>query len=128
MLERLEKQERSRTLGRLVKQMQDRVGLHPALNKLLENFVEHRNQLMHRSRDIPGWDLDTEDGRKVAWGFLNQLYKQTLGLFQIFIPFLIAWENQHKLGIVKDLPPEMIENFPQITEFTAIADALVFAK
>jgi hypothetical protein len=128
ILERLEAQRQSRTLGRLVKVMQDRVGIHPAFDKLLENFVEHRNQLMHRLDDIPGWDLDTEDGRKIAWNFLHQLYKETHAVMQIFISFLIAWEKQHKLGIVKDLTPEMVEALPQITEFTAIVDDLVFAK
>src|SRR4029077_19676966 len=55
----------------LMKQMRDRVDIHPALEGLLESFVEHRNQLTHRLGDVPGWDLETPEGRDVASKFLS---------------------------------------------------------
>jgi len=128
MLERLERQQRSRTLGRLAGQLRERVNLHPELVQLLDNFVEHRNQLAHRVHDIPGWNLETAEGRKVAIDFLDQLQKEDLKVLQIFLGALIVWENQHKLGIVKDLPPEIIKIFPEIPAFKVVVNAPVFAK
>jgi hypothetical protein len=94
-LEHLEQQRRARTLGRLFGQMRGRFDLHPALLALLDNFIEHRNQLIHRIRDIPGWDLETTDGRKAAIGFLSQLQAEDLKVMQVFLGFVVAWENQH---------------------------------
>lgn len=128
VLERLERERRARTLGRLMKQMRDRVGINPALEDLLENFIEHRNQLTHRLKDVPGWDLDTPQGREVACNFLSNLTEENKQVMEIFVGFLIAWESQHKLGIVPRLPKEAQEFLLNAGVYAAFADLFVFAK
>jgi hypothetical protein len=87
VLSRLQREQQSRTLGRLVKQMRERVDLHPGLDKLLTDFVLHRNQLTHRLDDVQGWDLVAKEGRKVASRFLSQLRSENQKVLEIFTGF-----------------------------------------
>jgi hypothetical protein len=128
VLERLEREKRARTLGRLVRQMRDRVDIHPALEGLLESFVEHRNQLTHRLGDVPGWDLETPEGRDVACKFLSNLQDENQKIMEIFLGFLIAWQSQHKLGILPRFPEEGKELLLNAGVYALVAEDLVFAK
>jgi hypothetical protein len=128
VLERLEREKRARTLGRLVKQMRDRVDINPVLEDLLDSFVEHRNQLTHRLDDVPGWDLETPEGREVACKFLLNLQDENQKIMEIFLGFLIAWESQHKLGILPPFPEEGKELLLNAGVHALVAEDLVFAK
>jgi hypothetical protein len=128
-IERQEKEKRSRTLGRLVKQMRDRAELDPSLDTLLENFVEHRNQLTHRLSEIPGWDsFETENGRKVTVEFLANLNRENRQVLQIFTGFLIAWDHKNNIGIIEKKAEPLVKLMPDILKYAASIDQLVSAK
>ena len=128
VLERLERERRSRTLGRLIKQMRDRVALRPDLEELLNDFVLHRNQFTHRLRDVPGWDLDSVEGRKVAWRFLSQVHAENQTLMEVFFGFLMAWVNQNELKIEGEVLARFHKSFPEVPKYAAMIDDLVFPK
>ena len=71
-LQRQQRQERKRTLGYFVKELQKRVGLDQELEDVLESFLDERNVLVHGLTDVPGWSLESTEGREVAFQFLNR--------------------------------------------------------
>lgn len=55
------------------------------LEELLASFLQNRNDFVHNHNKIEGWDLDTEDGVKVARIFMSKLLLQEHKIMKIFV-------------------------------------------
>lgn len=70
MLESQRSGERKRTLGQFLNELKKRVDLDDGFNAILDEFLQKRNELIHRIDDIPEWSLDHEQGLRAARGFM----------------------------------------------------------
>ena len=65
--------ERKQTLGDFIRRLKKRVKIERTLKDKLYCFLNLKNTFVHNLSEVPGWDLKTERGRKVAWTFLMEL-------------------------------------------------------
>jgi hypothetical protein len=82
-LERLKAAERSRTLGRLLQQLRERVELSPEFDVLLTQFLSDRNTFIYRILEVPGFDLSTREGINAATAFLSRFFSETQRVLSI---------------------------------------------
>jgi hypothetical protein len=86
-----------RTLGELIKALKAAVDLHPEFDALLKGFLDNRNMFIHRLRNQPWFDLQTEPGRKKAWIFLHDFYYQIEEVTMIFHAFAFRQAKDLKM-------------------------------
>ena len=129
-LERIEAAERSGTLGRLLKQLRERVELSPEFDVLLTQFLSDRNTFIHRILEVPGFDLSTREGRNAATAFLSRFFSETKEVLHVFWAFIRAWQEQlHEKGYgvpgIFDQPWPFTEDVERILP---LVETLVRAK
>ncbi len=126
-LEKQRKDERKSTLGYFLTELRKRAELHIGFDEMLADYLERRNIFVHRVEDVPGWNLDSVEGRMIAEKFVTHLFELTIKMLQIFAGFLRAWEKQTGLDIPKPLDSE--EFFAEVDRiYTPLIDHLVFKK
>lgn len=106
-LETLERQtaaERKKTLGYFLTELRKRAALDGAFDKLLQDFLEERNLLVHDAGSIPGWTLQSSEGCKKAREFVDAFILKTLEVQKVFAGLLQAW--QEEVGLDIPLPTE----------------------
>lgn len=106
-LEKLERQtdaERKKTLGYFLAELRKRAALDEGFDKLLRDFLEQRNLLVHDVDSIPGWNLQSSDGCKRAREFIDAFILSTLEVQKVFFGLLLAWQGQVDFDI--PVPPE----------------------
>jgi len=91
-----------KTLGQFLKILRERVDLDPAFDKTLSKFLEARNLLAHHLDAIPGWNLATEDGRKVAATFLGEFIATATFISNVLTGLSRAWADQ--IGVKSAIP------------------------
>lgn len=87
----LEAANRRRTLGQLLRDLRTRFHVNATFEKLLVDFLEHRNIFIHRLSDVPGFNLDTKNGQDVAEQFLRKLNGEAMTVSKIFAAFTQHW-------------------------------------
>lgn len=86
--------ERKKTLGYFLDQVKRRSSVHPKLAETLEIYLQHRNDLIHNHQNIPGWDLDTEEGIRVIQVFILDFLSRGNHILEIFTALTRSWEMQ----------------------------------
>jgi hypothetical protein len=76
--------ERKQALGDFLKRLKRRVKVEYGLKERLFRFLEMRNTFVHNLSEVPGWDLNTEEGRKVARMFLAELAVTAIAITLLF--------------------------------------------
>ena len=88
----------NRTDREVIKKMKERASFEEHLDDTLERFLENRNKLIHRFREVEGHELtSTEDTMKVDM-FLAQLYRDTMTVMKFCAALLHAWQVQTGIG------------------------------
>jgi hypothetical protein len=49
-----------------------------------KHFLKMRNTFVHNVSEVPGWNLDTEEGQKIAMKFVCELTFESLSLTMLF--------------------------------------------
>jgi hypothetical protein len=97
-LMQIEKSHRRKTLGFFIRAMRERADYSSDLENVLERFLESRNTLIHRFREIDGHHLDTQKDRDSVHAFLNQLHKDSWRLTKFMAAWIVAWQDQTGIG------------------------------
>ncbi|WP_095196916.1 hypothetical protein [Pseudomonas sp. Irchel 3A7] len=88
------------TLGRLLKTLRKQVDLHPTFDDKLDRFLQHRNIIAHRLRDVPGgFDLHSDKGRGKLKAFLLQHMEDGHTVSMVFLGILRGWASQVDIDI-----------------------------
>lgn len=122
--DRIETEER-RTFGQFLSELKKRAGVDEGFDKLLTDFVTNRNRLVHDTDKIEGWDLSSEDGRKVAVLFLSRLSRQSFEIIKVLTGLTLRW--QHRADLNVPVPDDDI--FREIEEkYAPLVDEIFFEK
>jgi len=95
MLEAVEEAERKKTLGYFLAKLRKRADLVPEFDEMLQKFLGRRNTFAHNLSEIPGWSLETEEGRQVAIKWLDETYQLTEQISKVFWGLVRVWELHH---------------------------------
>ena len=95
ILEAQEQAERKKTLGYFLHKLRARADLVPELDEMLQKFLDYRNTFAHNLSEVPGWNLETDEGRQVAIAWLAELQQLTEQVCKIFWGLVRAWEKEH---------------------------------
>lgn len=95
MLEAQEAAERKKNLSYFLNKLRARADLLPEFNEMLQKFLDYRNTFAHNLSEVPGWNLETDEGRKIAIAWLAELYQLTEQVTKIFWGLIRAWEKEH---------------------------------
>jgi len=93
-LNSLNNKESKKALGYFIGLIKSRADVIPELEELMANFLQNRNDFIHNHDEIDGWDLDTEEGVKVAKSFMSKLLLQGQKLNHIFVALTCRWQEQ----------------------------------
>ena len=75
---------RKQTLGDFLKKLKKRVKLDYDLKERLYDFLRMRNQFVHDLAEVPGWDLNTIEGRNTSQLFFTELTMEALYITALF--------------------------------------------
>ncbi|MFM1683149.1 hypothetical protein [Aeromonas salmonicida] len=98
-LNSIEAKERKKALGYFIGKVKERATLFPPLENLLSDYLKNRNDFIHNHGQIPGWDLDTEEGRNVAKRFTVNLWRQAHKINEIFTALVTRWQEQAEINL-----------------------------
>jgi hypothetical protein len=94
-LESLEKDNnRKKTLGQFIVELRKRVDIDDQFDKVLSEFLDKRNVLIHRIDDVPGWSLHNEEGLKVARLFVDRVIMLNESVLNVFMSLLHVWQKE----------------------------------
>lgn len=92
----------------------------------MEEFLEERNILVHSVDDIPGWSLQTTEGRKVAGAFVDSFIGRTIEILKVFMGLFRSWQEQANIDVSV---PAACELFAEIgADHKSLVDDLFFEK
>lgn len=94
----LEKHQRRQTLGSFYKAMRGRADYSQGLVDVFERFLENRNKLIHRFREVEGHELSSDDDFVKVQPFLVELHQDTWNLVKFLAAWIIAWQEQTGIG------------------------------
>lgn len=77
--------ERKRTLGEFLKELKTWTNIEPKFKDSLYRFLKMRNIFVHNVDEVPGWNLDTQQGRKIANVFLRELCMLAAFVASVFL-------------------------------------------
>lgn len=126
LLRAQEKAERKSTLGYFLGELRKRVDVDPQLDRLLDEFLERRNMLVHRFSDVDGYSYETGPGIAAGRAFIHETLRSTETVLMIFIGLVRAWQEQVGMDVGH------IEKHPYFEEIDAtyknLAADLFFKK
>lgn len=126
-LNSIETKERRKALGYFIGKVKERATLAPPLETLLADYLKNRNDFIHNHHNISGWNLDTEEGQKVAKEFTVNLWRQAHKINEIFAALVTRWQEQ--TGIYPPEPHGGEEYIREIDEkYGAFIDVLFTSK
>jgi len=127
VLEKQEKAERKKTLGYFLAELRKRATIEPAFDRTLRDFLDRRNTFIHRLSNVPGWDLQSSKGRRIAEQYVSALAVQSQTLMCVFVGFMRAWQRQ--IGMQVRYPAGAEKFMAEIDALYApLIDTLVFKK
>jgi hypothetical protein len=93
-LEAQQESERRSTLGYFLNELKKRADVHPDFAEVLASFLAMRNTFVHNLTDVPGWDMNTDEGSARAREFLNELLRVADHVLKVFIGLVRAWQRE----------------------------------
>lgn len=96
-LQDIEKEERKKALGYFILEIRKRVQLHDRFDELISSVLRDRNDFVHNTDKIAGWDLRTPEGVAVARSFCMSLVRRAHTLNEIFATLFAQWSEQAKI-------------------------------
>lgn len=88
------------TLGQLLNALRKRVDLHPTFDEQLDRFLQHRNVIAHRLRDVPGGlDLHSDEGRGRLKDFLLQYMDDGHTVSMVLLGVFREWARQEGIEL-----------------------------
>ena len=94
----VEKRHRRKTLGFFFKAMKERADYSEGLEDVFDRFLEARNTLIHRFREVDGHELSSAADLKKVEQFLAELHQDTQNLLKFFTAWIVAWQDQTGIG------------------------------
>jgi hypothetical protein len=88
-----------RTAGQLLTELRKRVDVHPSFDKTLMLYLEGRNTFVHNLGDIPGWNLSSAEGRRVAMRFLMHLERRSTRVLFVFGALARLWAKEAEIKV-----------------------------
>jgi hypothetical protein len=86
----------AKKIGKLIGELQKRVGPVDNFDILLSDFLEHRNTLVHDLGRIKGNDPSTPERRAAIKDFASRTSLEAGQLSVIFVALIDAWIEQHE--------------------------------
>jgi hypothetical protein len=121
-LEADEGEHRKKTIGQLVKKLNQRARIDPGVEQRLDSFVSDRNAFVHHFSER--FDLNSENGRAKAIAFCQEIGSDAFGLAQLFsvVSFAIVDKLEAVTGGAVDvdwdaMPKEVSEPFRELARF-----------
>lgn len=114
-LEKLETQElaeRKKTMGYFLRELRNRAQLDDRFELYLERFLEDRNTLAHALDEVPGWNLESKEGRDIARQFCDRCLVESFEVMKILTALTRAWMEQ--VGLKTPYPAGSEELFSEI--------------
>ena len=111
-LERMKAEDRRKTLGQFVTRLKQRASLHPSFEELVNSVVDDRNALVHDMSRIPGWNLNTEEGIRLATEFVMRLLNRAHALNEVLTALGRDWARQ--IGMEIKTTPEAEAYYQEI--------------
>lgn len=102
LMQRNKEQLDKATLGKLLKTLRSRVGLHEHFDKILTQYLSDRNSLVHDWDEIDGWEEEPK-----AKEFTIHVQKQAAYLAYVLLGFMRSWLEQVNLPTVDEEHPEL---------------------
>jgi hypothetical protein len=125
-LQKIEKEEGKKALGHFIAKVRARAALHQKFEELLTSVLRDRNDFVHNTDRIAGWNLSTYEGVEVAKGFCLSLLRRTHLLQEILSALCGQWQQQARIEV--STTPEQDEYFAQIdSKYGHLVD-LYFAR
>jgi hypothetical protein len=114
-----------RTLGQFLAVLRTRVDLDDSFDAVLRDFLERRNQLIHRADDIPGWDIATPAGCDAALQFIDTTFRLAQRVTFVFAGLARKWAEQNEIKAALPDDPFFVklDNF-----YKPMVDELFFKK
>jgi hypothetical protein len=82
-----------RTLGQCLTELRTRVHVEPGFDGTLREFLEMRNTFAHSAEAIAGWDMQTEEGRKIAHEFAATLANTASRVAKVLLALGLLSDN-----------------------------------
>lgn len=101
--------EKKKTLGYFIGLVKSRTKLYPKLEDMLSEFLQARNDFVHNPSIIPGWNLQTVDGRGVAERYCLQFMYKALHLQHVFMALTEEWASE--IGMNVEVAADVREYF-----------------
>jgi hypothetical protein len=93
-LEAGEEKERYKNLGYFLQELRKRAAIAPEFDEVLRKFLKQRNMFAHNLNEVPGWDVNTDEGRKLGLESLRDFYATTSHVLKVFSGLVRLWEKQ----------------------------------
>ena len=87
---------RKKTLGQLLTRIREKSELDPQFDLVLANFLEHRNQFVHRLTDNARMRFDSQVGRNNLRVFIGLLGSEMDTVSSILLGFIMRWAEPEK--------------------------------
>ena len=92
LLDSLDAEKRRKTVGQMLKRLRESVDVDPELDGILQSFLEHRNEFVHRLENDDR-NMDTPQGRQELARFVSTLLDE-VGWLMLSLPgLLLAWSR-----------------------------------
>jgi hypothetical protein len=121
-LEAEEEEHRRKTLGQLVRKLNQRARLDPGIERDLENFILRRNDFIHHFHGR--FDVMTDEGSERAINFCKKLASEAFWLAQVFTAVSFAVSERLELvtsGAVRieweSMPKDLEESMRHLANF-----------
>ncbi len=106
--------------------LRERADLFSSFDKLLESFLKNRNDLIHNHDSIPGWDLNTAQGRVVARQFTSNLLLQAHKINEVLIALVMRWQRETGMKSPKEQDHQFFQDID--TKYGHLIDMLFSEK
>lgn len=127
----LEKQQSRKTLGAFYKAMKERADYSLGLEKVFDRFLENRNRLIHRFKEVNGHELSSEADFGQVYSFLDQLHQDTWNLLKFLAAWIVSWQEQTGIGkgsLENAMPKEGKALLEEINFMSGFVNDHVFCK
>ena len=125
-LEKRTREERKKTLGYFLNELRKRADLDENFDALLEEFLDERNILVHSVDDVPGWSLQTTEGRKIASAFVDGFIEKTVEILKVFMGLIRSWQEQENIEVSVPGADEFVAEID--ADYKTLVDDLFFEK
>lgn len=120
------REDRNRTIGFLVGKLRERVEVAPTFDERLRRFLEMRNTFVHNLDEVPGWTLETEQGREVAKRFLVEFFQVIEIVQNVFLGLIRSWQAENDMSHIGVSSESFFAEID--AKFKPLAERIFFAK